>query len=122
MADYVDVAQDGGVKLNVDSALRLAYVHSPSHQTQLETLYVSALDVTAERFRLDTQFFGGYDASVTSTRLADSSALGYNRELGRYLRESGLSTEREPRTTRDLRPSGGRRSGAPGAAAIRHCG
>ena len=58
----VELGADGSVKLNIDSALQLAYVHSPSHQNQLETLYLSALDVTTERFRLDTQFFGGYDA------------------------------------------------------------
>ena len=29
LADYVDVGQDDAVKLNVDSALRLAYMHSP---------------------------------------------------------------------------------------------
>jgi len=62
LAEYVEVGADGSVKLNVDSALRLAYMHSPSHQSQLETLYLSALDVTAERFRLGTQFFGGYGA------------------------------------------------------------
>ncbi|MHC4431666.1 MAG: hypothetical protein ACYTBS_07490 [Planctomycetota bacterium] len=63
LADYVDVNEAGSVMLNIDSALELAYVHSPDHQRQLETLYLSALDVTAERFRLDTQFFGGYGAS-----------------------------------------------------------
>jgi len=62
LAEYVDISQDGLVQLDIDSALRLAYIHSPSHQIQLETLYLSSLDVTAERFRLDTQFFGGYDA------------------------------------------------------------
>jgi len=62
LAEYVEIGEDDLVKLNIDSALQLAYVHSPSHQNQLETLYLSALDVTAERFRLDTQFFGGYDA------------------------------------------------------------
>jgi len=62
LAEYVELGKDGSVKLNIDSALKLAYVHSPSHQNQLETLYLSALDVTTERFRLDTQFFGGYDA------------------------------------------------------------
>lgn len=62
LAEYVEVGADGSVKLNIDSALRLAYVHSPSHQNQLETLYLSALDVTTERFRLDTQFLGGYGA------------------------------------------------------------
>ena len=60
--EYVELGEDGSIKLNVDSALKLAYLHSPSHQSQLETLYLSALDVTTERFRLDTQFFGGYDA------------------------------------------------------------
>ena len=59
---YVDVAGDGTVNLTLDSALELAYVHSPSHQNQLETLYLSALDVTTERFRLDSQFFGGFGA------------------------------------------------------------
>ena len=62
LAEYVDIGPDGSVQLDVDSALKLAYIHSPSHQDQLETLYLSSLDVTAERFRLDTQFFGGYDA------------------------------------------------------------
>lgn len=62
LAEYVAVGEDGSVKLNIGSALKLAYVHSPSHQNQLETLYLSALDVTTERFRLDTQFFGGYGA------------------------------------------------------------
>jgi len=67
LADYVDVNDSGTVKLSVDSAVQLAYVHSPSHQRQLETLYLSALDVTAERFRLDTQFFGGYGANYDHT-------------------------------------------------------
>ena len=62
LSEYVELDEAGSVKLNIDSALKLAYVHSPSHQNQLETLYLSALDVTTERFRLDTQFFGGYDA------------------------------------------------------------
>jgi len=61
LREYVEVNDEGAVRLDVDSALRLAYVHSPTHQQQLETLYLSALDVSEERFRLDTQFFGGSD-------------------------------------------------------------
>ncbi|WP_372898054.1 TolC family protein [Stieleria sp.] len=61
LGEYVELADDDSVMLDIDSALRLAYVHSPNHQTQLETLYLSSLDVTRERFELDTQFFGGYD-------------------------------------------------------------
>jgi outer membrane protein TolC len=60
LGEYVETTEDGSVKLAIDSALRLAYVHSPNHQRQLETLYLSALDVSEERFNLDTRFFGGY--------------------------------------------------------------
>ncbi|MEM0927194.1 MAG: hypothetical protein AAGJ83_14215, partial [Planctomycetota bacterium] len=59
LAEYSELSDDGAVKLDLDSAVRLAYLHSPTHQRVLETLYLSSLDVTGERFRLDTQFFGG---------------------------------------------------------------
>ncbi|HBE67029.1 MAG TPA: hypothetical protein DDW52_02670, partial [Planctomycetaceae bacterium] len=59
LAEYTELTDDGQVKLDLDSAVRLAYVHAPLHQRSLETLYLSSLDVTGERFRLDTQFFGG---------------------------------------------------------------
>jgi len=75
LGEYVELDADDSVKLDVDSALKLAYVHSPSHQNQLETLYLSALDVTTERFRLDTQFFGGYDAKYTHNGSLKSDQL-----------------------------------------------
>ncbi len=65
LGGYADLTEAGEVRLTVDSALQLAYIHSPSYQGQLETLYLSALDVSAERFRLDTQFFAGSDATIT---------------------------------------------------------
>ena len=58
LGEIAPMNDEGEVVLSVDSALALAYVHSPSYQQQLETLYLSALDVSTERFRLDTQFFG----------------------------------------------------------------
>jgi hypothetical protein len=61
--DYVEVTDDGEVMLSLNSALDLAYMHAPTYQSQLETVYLSALDVSAERFRLDTQFFGGNDTT-----------------------------------------------------------
>lgn len=85
LAEYVEIGEDGSVKLNVDSALRVAYVHSPSHQNQLETLYLSALDVTAERFRLDTQFFGGYDARYAHNGSLIPPALRFSPVLGRFV-------------------------------------
>lgn len=63
LAEYVPVNEQQEVVLTIDSALRLAYMHLPEHQTQLETLYLSALDVSTERFRLQTQFFGGADTT-----------------------------------------------------------
>ena len=50
--------------LNIDSrqAYHLALVNSRDYQEQFETLYLSALDVSAERFRFETQFFGGYSS------------------------------------------------------------
>jgi len=85
LADYADLTEDGKVNLNVDSALRLAYVHSPSHQRQLETLYLSALDVSAERFRLDTQFFGGYDARYSHNGSLIPPRLSYSPVLNRFV-------------------------------------
>ncbi|MGE0758271.1 MAG: TolC family protein [Pirellulaceae bacterium] len=65
LLSYAPVTETGELRLSLDSALTLAYVHSPSYQTQLENLYLSALDVSAERFRLDSQFFGGFDTVYT---------------------------------------------------------
>ncbi|MFK7738647.1 MAG: TolC family protein [Pirellulaceae bacterium] len=76
LGDYVDLDESGAVKLDIDSALRLAYVHSPNHQTQLETLYLSALDVSRERFRLDTQFFGG--SAIGYSHNGDLTPAGIN--------------------------------------------
>jgi hypothetical protein len=65
LPQYTETTAEGAVILSADSALELAYIHSPSYQDQLETVYLSALDVSAERFRFDTQFFGG---NITSYR------------------------------------------------------
>ena len=59
IGEYAPLNEQGEVLLTLDTALQLAYMHSPNHQDQIETLYLSALDVSAERFRLATQFFGG---------------------------------------------------------------
>ncbi len=56
---YVEMTPENQVLLNADSAMKLGIVHSPDYRQQIETLYLSALDVSAERFRFATQFFGG---------------------------------------------------------------
>lgn len=57
---YLTVDENGVVNLSAADAYRLALIHSRGYQSQFETLYLSALDVSAERFRFDTQFFGGH--------------------------------------------------------------
>ncbi len=42
LGDYMQLTGDGAVMLDIDSSLRLAYVHSPLHQKQLEEMYLSA--------------------------------------------------------------------------------
>jgi hypothetical protein len=65
LGQYAELTEEGRVKLSLDSAVRLAYANSPDFQSQLETLYLSALDVSTERFRFDTQFFGTNNTSFT---------------------------------------------------------
>lgn len=66
LPQYVPVKDDGTIILTVDSALNLAYVNSTSYQRSLEELYLSALDVSAERFQFQTQFFGGNDDTYST--------------------------------------------------------
>jgi outer membrane protein TolC len=85
LSRYVQVEEDGAVKLDINSALKLAYVNSPVQQNQLETLYLSALDVTTERFRLDTQFFGGYDVNYVHQGSLIPAALTFDPVLRRFV-------------------------------------
>ncbi|MEK6257144.1 MAG: hypothetical protein AABP62_00875 [Planctomycetota bacterium] len=57
---------DGRVRVDLGGAIELARLHSREYQAQMETLYLSALDVTAERFRFQSQFFGGNATQFTS--------------------------------------------------------
>lgn len=56
---YLPYNEKGDVVVNREKAVDLALLHSREYQEQMETLYLSALGVTFERFRFDTQFFGG---------------------------------------------------------------
>ncbi len=103
LGEYVETAEDGTVKLDINSALRLAYVHSPNHQRQLETLYLSALDVSEERFNLDTRFFGGYGLNfANSGKLAGNSNQLTVGRLGRGRNSSALFAERRFSTAGEL--------------------
>lgn len=63
---YLPLSEEGDLVLNVDRAVEIARVNSPTYQRELEDLYLSALDVSFERFRFDAQFFGGYEVFYTA--------------------------------------------------------
>lgn len=50
----------GVLVLDVNDAVRIALLHSTAYQQAQETLFLSALDVSSERFLLDSQFFGSW--------------------------------------------------------------
>ena len=85
---YLPINENGQVSLSLERAYQLALLHSPDLQTQHETLYESALDVSLERFGFDGQLFGGFNSFFTTQgRLAPggsqsnlSAALGANSE------------------------------------------
>jgi hypothetical protein len=63
---FLPLNEDRRLDLDAATAVRLAGLHSPEYQSELEELFLSALDVSAERFRFDTQFYGGYETFFDS--------------------------------------------------------
>ncbi len=63
---FLPLDDDGVLVLNLENAVRIALLHSPEYQQQVEQLYLSALQVSAERFQFDTQFFGGAQTFLTA--------------------------------------------------------
>ncbi|HEV7281603.1 MAG TPA: TolC family protein [Pirellulaceae bacterium] len=58
--------EDGCVVLTADKSVELALLHSPEYQEALEDLYLSALDVSFERFLFDSQFYAGVETFFTA--------------------------------------------------------
>lgn len=63
---FLPVNEEGVLVLDVDKAVELARLNSPDYQSEVEDLYLAALDVSFERFRFDAQFFGGYEVFYTA--------------------------------------------------------
>lgn len=85
---YMPTDENGVLRLDAESAYQLALLHSTNYQAEFEELYLSALDVSAERFRFDTQLFGGYSAFYTTNgrlRHPPSSEL----DLGLFTNQTG---------------------------------
>ncbi|MGB7348181.1 MAG: hypothetical protein WBD20_28410 [Pirellulaceae bacterium] len=78
------VDDNGTITLGLDDAVRVARLHSRSYQNNLETLYLSALDVTFERFRFDHQFFAGsqFGQDFRGQRVGQLSQSSLNSSAG----------------------------------------
>ena len=114
LGEYVPITADGKLKMSLDSAVEVGRINSPDYQQHLETIYLSALDVSTERFRFDVQFlqsFSGGDArsrtwaatacrrrqrhGVHQPRLADEAAVRHRRRAAGRLRQlHGLAVRR----------------------------
>lgn len=105
LASYNSVDDAGVIKLNVDSALQLAYIHSPAYQAQVETLYLSALDVTAQRFRFDTQYFGGYDTNYRHRGNVNPAGFGVDPSTGDTVTTSASQGRESNRLTLGSNPT-----------------
>lgn len=55
--------ETGRVVLDHRAAVQVALLNSREYRNEIEDLYLSALDVSFERFRFDTQFFGGHGSA-----------------------------------------------------------
>ncbi|MEP3929621.1 hypothetical protein [Rhodopirellula bahusiensis] len=64
---FLPLNDDGILELNSENAVKIALLHSPDYQRQMEQLYLSALDVSSQRFQFDTQYFAGAGASFSQS-------------------------------------------------------
>ncbi len=85
---FLPLDEDGVLVLNAENAVRIALLHSPEYQRQVENLYFAALNVSAERFFFDTQFYGGAQTSLLARKQGESQASigGFSRGGGDLLR------------------------------------
>ncbi len=81
LTQYNEVTPDGAVKLTMNGSVCLAKVHSDPYRDQIEAIYLSALDVSTERFRFDVQFFGDSSTVFTHAGQAVSPINGEQNKL-----------------------------------------
>jgi len=63
---YLPYNEQGQLILDREGVVALAFLHSREYQQELEDLYLSALDVTYQRFRFDTHFYFTPSATFTA--------------------------------------------------------
>lgn len=95
---YLPMNEEGEIVIDLNGAYRLALLHSPELQEQRETLYLSALDVSLDRFGFDSQLFTGFNSFLTTqgrlrtggSQTTVSNSIGANGE-GLRLQKLGIT-------------------------------
>jgi hypothetical protein len=82
LASYATTDENGVIRLNLEDALRIAIINSPDYQQQIEELYLSAIDVSTERFSFDTQFFAGLGRGRNDSTSFELNGSRFNRIAG----------------------------------------
>ena len=72
---YLPYNDKGEVVLNREGAVEMALLNSREYQRAQETLYLSALDVSFQRFRFDVQYFGTNDLIYTADGRISGQAI-----------------------------------------------
>lgn len=88
--DFLPYDEQGCVVLNREGAVQIALVNSPNYQTNLEELYLSALEVTQQRFAFDMQFFATNQTFFTT----QGRVRGGGRSRSILATDTNLSAER----------------------------
>ncbi len=65
-AFYLPLNEKGELVLDLQKSVELAILHSSEYQEEKEDLYLSALNVSLERFGFDTQLFANLNGDFTS--------------------------------------------------------
>ena len=98
LCEVVELTESGAIPLNVTTAMNLAYLNSISWWDQLQTLYLSALDVSTERFRFDVQFID----SGNTTQYRNRGPLNPNGQVTQWRTETDLRAKRYLATAGEL--------------------
>ncbi|HMO14842.1 MAG TPA: TolC family protein [Pirellulaceae bacterium] len=89
---YVPINERGELVLDEEAAVLLGLLHSVEFQTQREALYLSALEVSLQRFGFDAQLFAGLGSFFRSNGPARGGANTLGIEGGRVtLRRLGVT-------------------------------
>ena len=98
LCEVVELTESGAIPLNVTTAMELAYLNSINWWDQLQTLYLSALDVSTERFRFDVQFID----SGNTTQYRNRGPLNPNGQVTQWRTETDLRARRYLATAGEL--------------------